>query len=288
MGQVAAQASALHDLVTHAPVALRTLLRVPFNLRLMAELLDAGVRPGDLTPIQSQIELLDRYWAERVIRDDGNGDARENVLRSACEEMVLARALRVDRSRVSSDGVSLRDLLSTQVLMEWQSPGSAAPDRYLLTFSHHVLFDYAAARLLFRGDPEAVTNRLVGDPELALIVRPSLSMHFEYLWSRDPRRGAFWDLVIRFMQRDEIPKIGKLIGPSVAVRRVKQLTDLNPLCEYLQHRDTTIQRAAEQAFCHLAGSLLAESREDVPLAGPAAGPWSELLERVTRNQEGSA
>jgi len=66
----------------------------------MAELLGAGLELADLTPIRTQLELLDRYWAYRVIRSDRQGDARETVLRQTCEAMVKDRTLRVDRSRV--------------------------------------------------------------------------------------------------------------------------------------------------------------------------------------------
>jgi hypothetical protein len=127
------------------------------------------------------------------VRDDGQRDAREGLLRHACEDMVSARVLRVNRSSVAAPGTSLvlDDLLSTHILTEWQSSPVGTPDQYVLTFAHHVLFDYAVARLLFRGTPEKLLTRLTDDPELVIVVRPSLLLHFQHLWTVDPLHAPF-------------------------------------------------------------------------------------------------
>ena len=283
--QIGHQSSELQQLIDGAPQELRELLRIPFNLRLMAELLGAGIAPADLTPIRTQLELLDRYWSHRVIRSDGQGDAREGVLRRACEEMVKARALRVDRSYVAEPTLSapLTDLLSTQVLTEWQSSAALAPDRYVLTFSHHVLFDYAVERLLLRGTPETLVKRLTDDPELVIVVRPSLVLHFQHLWTADPRRAQFWDLVFQIIRAESIPEIGKLIGPAVGAERVDTLFDLEPLCTAIESTSQATITAAEQALRHLVGALLAAIPTERSLVGPNAGPWCDLLERVSRH-----
>jgi hypothetical protein len=123
MDQIGPKSQALANLVARADQTLRDLLRVPFNLRLMGDLLGAGVAIHDLTPVRTQIELLDRYWTHRVIRDDRLGDAREGPLRRAVSEMVQARSLRVDRARAASDTATsaiLHDLLSSNILSEWR------------------------------------------------------------------------------------------------------------------------------------------------------------------------
>jgi len=285
LNQIANQAPELHSLVTNAPEELRELLQVPFNLQLVAGLLGEGVTEDELTPIRTQLELLDRYWQHRVIRQDRQGGAREALLRRVCNQMVKARTLRIDRSNVEGPATSiyLDDLLRTQVLVEWQPTPTARPDRYVLAFSHHVLFDYAVARLLFRGTPESFVGRLADDPELVLVVRPSLTLHFRHIWMVDRSREQFWNLVLRVIQEDQIPEIGKLIGPSVAAEEAKALSDLEPLCEALDSSDGAIRTAAERAFYHLIGSLVAIHPDGSQLLGPDAGPWCALLERVSRN-----
>jgi hypothetical protein len=239
---------------------------------------------GDLTPIRSQLELVDRYWFFRVIRSDGHRDARERVLRNVCEKMVEARALRVDRSAVAEPGSSthLNDLLSSQVLIEWQPSPQAALVGNILAFSHHVLFDYAVARLIFGGTSEATVRRLADDPDLAVVVRPSVLLHFRHLWTVDASRRQFWDLVFRVVQADRIPEIGKLMGPSVAAELARAMPDLEPPCASLDGSSPGNQNAAEQVLRHLVGALVAGVPGEVALVGAGAGPWCQLLERVSR------
>ncbi|NLG80266.1 MAG: hypothetical protein GX492_10685 [Firmicutes bacterium] len=289
LAQISSQSADLQTLIENAPNGLYDLLRVPFNLQLMAELLDAGVDTADLTPVRTQLELLDRYWLHRIIRSSGEDDAQQNareaVLRRICEEMVKARTLRVDRLGIVEPATSapLNDLLRAHVLVEWQPSPTAEPDRYVLTFSHHILFDYAVARLLLRGRHESLIGRLVDDPDLVVFVRPSLSLHFQHLWSADRDHQRFWDLVLRMMKVDEIPEIGKAVGASVAAQLAKDLSDLEPLCTSLEGPDEAPRRAAEQALRHLVGSLLTVPSGGRPLVGPDAGPWCNLLERLSRD-----
>jgi hypothetical protein len=285
LAQISFQSSDLQQLIANAPEELHDLLRVPLNLRLMAELLGTGLQPSDLTPIRTQLELLDRYWLRWVIRFDGQGDARESVLRRTCEEMVQTRSLRADRSRVVDPTTStfLHDLLSIQVLTNWQPAPTVTPDHDVITFAHHVLFDYAVARLLLRGTPAALVKRLADDPELLIVVRPSLLLHFRHLWTVDPRHEQFWSLVFQVIRTDGMREIGRLIGPAVAAELAGELLELEPLYTAIESPDTATRTTAEQALRHLVGALLVVSTGEKPRVGPDAGPWCDLLERVSRH-----
>jgi DNA-binding transcriptional ArsR family regulator len=285
LDQIASQSPELYELARNAPAELNDLLRVPFNLKLMAELLGEGVPTHELTPITTHLQLLNKYWKHRVISLDGLGNAREAVLRKACEKMVEARALRVDRSEVaeSETSIHLDNLLSSQVLVEWQPSPEAKSERYVLAFSHHVLFDYAVACLLLRGLPEKAVTRLATDPELTIFARPSFLLHSHHLWTVDSTRHQFWDFVLRVIRADQIPEIGKLIGPSVAAELARSLSDIEPLCVALDDSTHENQNAAEQALRHLVGALLAGVHHEVTLVGPDAGPWCQLLECISRS-----
>jgi len=290
LAQVSGQAPDLASLISKAGTTLRELLRVPFNLRLVGGLLGAGVSVDDLTPIRTQIELLDRYWWERVIQRDGRGDERESVLRHAADAMVHTRTLHIDRARIAdlvSDNI-LDNLLSSQILSEWQpSPGSA-PNRYVLTFSHNVLFDYAVARLLFLGALTAVVDRLTEDPELVLAIGPSIVFHFQHIWFDSPGRQVFWDLVFRIIQAGDIREVGKLIGPSVAADLATQIADFDPLVSGIESDNEARQRVFEKAVRHVFGALLtAKADQQKALVGAGAGPWCELVERVSRSMRTS-
>lgn len=79
---------------------LRELLFIPFNLRLLGELLGEGISIGELSPIRTQIELLERYWRERVIGSDFGGDARESILTKAVGLMVVKRQMQLNRQEL--------------------------------------------------------------------------------------------------------------------------------------------------------------------------------------------
>jgi hypothetical protein len=284
LSQIPEQSPQLATLVLAAEPMLHDMLRVPFNLRLMGELLGSGASVEDLTPIQTQIELLDRYWRRRILYD-GQGDRREAVLRRATDAMVNDRALRVDRAQVAdvSTSTALNDILSSQILLEWQPSPAATPDRYILTFAHHVLFDYTAARLLLRGDPRNLVDRLAKEPELVLAIRPSLLFHFQHSWFSDPTRRSFWKLVFGVIKAEGIPEVGKLIGPGIAAELGARLQDFEPLLNELASADNETLDAAERALRHLVGAIVASlSDPTTRLCGEDAGPWCDLLEWCSR------
>jgi hypothetical protein len=198
IGQVGTQSRQLGDLIDSARPELRHLLAIPFNLRLAGEILGEGVTVADLTPIRTQLELLDRYWRERVIRSDPRGHAREAVLRRVVEAMVDGRSLHTPNTVAADPSASepLHDVLSSQILVEWQRSAGSLPDRYTLAFAHHMLFDYALERLMLRPDPHALTRLLEDRPDLVVFMRPSIDLHFQHLWARDEDRSSFWQAVL--------------------------------------------------------------------------------------------
>jgi hypothetical protein len=78
--------------------ALRKLLRSPFNLFLLANVLSDG--PYDLGGVTTQIQLLHLYWSHRVIGNDLRGIARQNLLRKSLDQTLEGRILRVPFSSI--------------------------------------------------------------------------------------------------------------------------------------------------------------------------------------------
>jgi hypothetical protein len=275
--QIGAQAPLLAELLLKAPDDLRGLLRVPFNIRLVADLLAGGVSSADLTPIRTQLELLDRYWAHRVLGGDSAlGDQRESVLRAACEQMIATRSLHANRAALASFSPdALKALLSGHVLAEWADgiPGTK-PNRYLISFSHHVLYDYSVARLLMRGPSDQLLRRLQ-DQDFVLIARPSVGLHFQHLWTTQP--SEFWKVSFEMLSSGTSPKTVELIGPTVATQGMTSPTDFTPLYTALESGGDT-QRTAELFLSHVAGAILTDQ---LPLVGPGAKPWCEVIERMT-------
>lgn len=259
--QVGSQSEDLAVLITRANADLALLLKVPFNLRLAGELLGIGAGIAELTPIRTQIELLDRYWQHRVIGEDANGYGREAVLEQAVTVMVSARMIRAETRQVVAQNPAasayLNEVLQAHVLVEWQPTPNSTPDRAILTFSHHILYDYAVARLMLRGLPEILVARLESDPDLVITIRPSLVMNYQYEWLRDPAHELFWQLVFAILGSSHVPEIGKVIGLGVAADMVASEQDLQGLTMRLQDPATTIKETAEQGLRYLVQTLLA-------------------------------
>jgi hypothetical protein len=280
-GQSAPMAQLLDAIETGPNQEMRELIRIPFNLRLLGELIGEGLGLDEITPIKTQLELLDRYWQARVIRADHKGDSRETVLRHAATRMVENRALRVARVDLALDtnaGPILDDLLSSSLIQEHQISLSQ-PDRYTLTFPHHLLFDYAVARLLFRGDPARLVQQIAADPERVVAFRPSLALHFRHEWEIDKvKRSRFWELVFRFGEAADIPLIGKIIGPTEAVEFFQRIEDFEPLLEKLgeEQRQQSVGDSAKTAVRHLVNALAARRLPSERLVGLKAQPWCQL------------
>ncbi len=279
--EVKLQSPQLSSLLEAAPERFRELLRFPFNLQLAAELLDDGVNSDELRLIESQLQLLDRYWHERVTtkngQPDGRGDARAAVLREACQQMVLTRSLKAQRSRLGSalQSEALSDVLSAELLVE-EKQGM------LLVFAHHVLFDYATFRLLLPVESGELSAYLARDPQQALLILPSLDFYFRDLWQASAAHDEHWRTEFRCIQTEGVPEIARLIGPSVAAELAASMTDLDRLRDALASPDQRDRETAERAFEHLVGALTVGSRNPCPLKGPVAGPWCEFAEGVSQ------
>jgi hypothetical protein len=275
--QIGQQAPLLADLLSNAPGELRDLVRVPFNVRLVADLLADGVSSSELTPVRTQLELLERYWSHRVLGGDSAvGDERETILRAACEQMVATRSLHVGRAALAAFSPDvLKALLSAHVLAEW-SDGAAGskPNRYIIGFSHHVLYDYSIARLLMRGPSEQLLRRLQ-DQDFVLLARPSVGLHFQHLWTM--HRPEFWKVTFDMLAAAATPKTVELIGPTVAAQGMAATSDFQPLYERFESgiEDNT---PAEAFLGHLTGAVLTEQ---LPIVGSKAKPWCEVIERLS-------
>jgi hypothetical protein len=281
ISQIAASFPALEELYKHASEKLRDLLQNIFNLHLLAELLQAGVAGSDLSAITTQSELLDRYWRHRVHRDDGKHDAREGTLTTIVNEMMDAQVLRVLRVDVRQkvDAGALVDLERQGILRAEDQDGK--PNEDALLFNHHVLFDYAVARLVFlRGRDSARLVALLGARrELALMLSPSLTLALSDAWNSGQDRKPFWDLAFALGQESGLPGVAQLAAPMVAVEQTKEIDELKPLFDALGGPEPR-KSAAENVVQNMVGALFVRKNAGVPMLGPAAGPWMLFAERL--------
>jgi hypothetical protein len=278
ISEVSEQSTELGALINRISSDLSELLRVPFNLRLLAQLVQEGITPEELEPVRTQLQLLDKYWNYRILRPPEQAHAHELFLNRVCEGMINSRTLRVEWKVVADAAVSgaLNHLLSNHVLTEWQPVASSTPDRSLLMFSHHVLFDYAVARLVLRGDPAKLLERLANNGELAIVIRPSFLYHFRYLWTSDPDHHSFWELTFQIARNPAVPEIAKIIGPTVAAELLHVASDLDQLCVWLQS-DGEDRDVGEALLDHVVGAALVNPSSILE----NSEPWCGFLDRVS-------
>jgi hypothetical protein len=121
----------LAEVLEHSPPKLRELATVPFNTRLLADLVAKGAVSQDFSAIDSQIALLNLYWEWRVER---HGVAAEVCLRDVVGEMVANRALRAPRVKVAAANPAILDTLTAEGVLV------LADQQRSIQFRHHMLF----------------------------------------------------------------------------------------------------------------------------------------------------
>jgi hypothetical protein len=243
----------LNPVLEAAAPSLRELLDIPFNLRLIAELLSSDLKDSELSAIETQVGLLSQYWLHRVIKSASDGNAREAVLLTVLKTMVAERRLTVSKLRLpASSSRELTDLCSDNVLVEQIAN---LHGRYIIGFSHHLLFDYAASRLIVAGDFEAFLESLAAERDLFLFLRPSIDLLFKEAWLKD--RNAFWSLLRSFSLHDRVPAIAKIVGPAVIPELAAKDDDLSPIVEALSASDQQSVDVAALWVVHVVGALLA-------------------------------
>ena len=277
--QIATPFGALHALFNGAPPKLRELLRNIFNLHLLAELLNDGTTSEALAGIRSQPELLDSYWQRRIVGNEGRRDHREMALETIVKKMTAAQSLQVPRSiRNDVDPDALRDLEQNDVL---RSDDSEASGGDVLLFSHHVLFDYAAARLLFlRGrNADALVKLLKEQQPLTIMLGPSLTLALIDVWNAGSPRTGFWKLGFALSAATDLPGVAQLAAPMVVAEVANDINDLEPLIAALDAEDSPKTPAA-RFLEKLVGALFVRINGGMSLVGPEAGPWLELASRL--------
>ncbi len=234
--------------------ALRSLLKSPFNLFLLADVLSAGTR--SLGNVTTQVELLHLYWSYRVMGADHRGLARQAVLKRALDQMLEQRRPQVPVNDLA--GVQTEDLdrlLSEGVLV----PAEGIQDRFKgISFAHHVLFDYGVARLTLEGGSTPdFAARLTGSDERALLIAPGAIMALQILWQEDGvRRPVFWKKAFEVGGAVEKGAFFRMLPARVAAELTRDVEDFKPVLDCLRRRDCP-DKAAIFLVQHCIGALAA-------------------------------
>ena len=260
--QLLDQAPTLSSAFVNTPPRLRELATVPFNTRLIGELITDGVDMEDLNHVSSQTELLKLYWSHRI---EQHGTPAERCLRSIVEAMVEARALRVQKHMVASNAPTMIDTLSYEGVLI-----ATGNDRWI-QFRHHILFDFAAARVLL--DPDEIIDGKQRFPKAqahGLMLAPALAFVLQEIWDSDTDRASFWTAIGHILaDEDGDPIIRSAVG-RISAEYPIEVDDTRALAESIVADDGK----AIKALAYLSGALAIRLEDD---PGTPLEPWSKLL-----------
>jgi hypothetical protein len=259
--ELLARAPRLDDVLKHSGAKLRELAMVPFNTRLLAELVATGAVSQDFNAIDSQIALLHLYWDRRV---RGHGVAAEVCLRTVVEDMVANRALRAQRVKVAAANPSILDTLTREgVLVVTNGERS-------VQFRHHLLFDYVASRVFL--DADAVVAGAVTFPKaegVGLVLAPAMGFLLQSLWAEGADHDRFWTGVSNLLGSADCDPVIR----SIAARMAAELPVTAEDIDAFANKIIGANAASLAALPHVAGAM-AVRLEDEP--GAPLAPWVRL------------
>jgi hypothetical protein len=277
---------ALATLLGEASPDLRALLRNPFNLSLAARMAEhlTDSEHSQLLAVRSRVQLLDRYWAWRILHDQPT--ARIALLSRLTSEMAATRSMRVVEAEPvvnSGDDAAVQAMLSASVLTA--DPGIVPGGRRILSYSHNILFDYAAAiyLLLDQLNPRNLLIALDADPALPLVARPSFELLADLLWNQ-PDRSAFWSLCLDGAGSSHL--LASLAFAARLLNLARDPDDLTPLASAQGRTDPpTGMLPAQRLVSQVVGAL----RGNAVLADatPAMAPLSRLAAQLAANARSS-
>lgn len=267
---------ALAELDSSSAEQVKRLLRNPFHLRLAAQLLLQGAQPSELSSVDSRLDLLDRYWQQRVY-GASDGGARSVIVAEWCRAAVAARQLAVSAQPLLAGNTGatevLQGLLSDRVLMPagvseiGVSRGVLGP----VQFSHHVLFDYALAVAYFAVGDQGLVGRLGEDPDVLLFAHPSVDMYLELAWRQSS--SQFWQLGVK-LAAPSMPRMARAAVAAVAVRCCRSVDELEFLLAQLGSGS-----AETQALVHAVAVAVSVGVKSGGVAD--LGVWCDFAERLS-------
>jgi hypothetical protein len=218
ISEVLSQVPQLEVLLRKSSPSFLDLLSNPFNLHLAVRLLQGGTSAEELSVLQSQVQLLDKYWRFRIERPE-DGLERKALLRRILQVMIERRVLSVSEhdAYVEGPGRCLIVLQSDEVLKQ------SVTGR--VSFYHNIFFDYSSARLLL--DEETVLSFVTQDASRTIFFRPTLSYFFHHVWFKD--RELFWKLAFSFLGSRELPERAQIVPAVTVYEAAVTEDDVSPL-----------------------------------------------------------
>lgn len=256
------QSAALQSAVDAAGPRLEELVRNPFNMSLLSDLLRNGTAPTSFSGVATRGDILEMYWGERVT---DLGFSAITALRVVVEEMVARRSIDMPETAIPpATADTVTELCRLGVL---RSETTAR-----LGFKHHILFDYAIARLLLAPDRIAALGYISKASGSGLLIAPAVPYWLEKI-KRDLKPKDYWAYVTKVVGEDVIDPIVRVEFARLAADAVRADEDLAPLAEIL----AAPGNPSDRTFQHLVGDLVTKAGDKIVFE---AKPWMRLTAQM--------
>ena len=262
--QLLSLSPALADALSHATAKVRELAEVPFNTRLLADLVSSGTQSKEFATIGSQVELLGLYWRHRV---ETLGSGADLILKRVVALMVQASTLRAPKLGAAEGDPKGLDALGQKGVLIISS------DARYVSFRHHILFDYAASRVYLNPDDIILGN--MSFPKSAspgLMLGPALGFILRELWTRDISRKPFWDAVIRLLEDDTSDPVIRIIAARIA----SELPQAGSDTQYFSDEILADHGGAVKGVAQIVGALAVRIEDKEPTK---VAPWTSFAAR---------
>ncbi|CAH2403058.1 hypothetical protein [Mesorhizobium escarrei] len=260
---IAAKSPMLSAAIVAGGSKMEALATNPFNLALVGDLLRSGVSASSLAHVATRGELLSRYWDERISH---LGTPATVSLRSVLMLMISGRSVDIPETSVPAATASTVDELQRAGVLVTESTRR-------IGFRHHVLFDYAVARLTLLPDRNEALPHLSRATGAGLLISPSLGYWLEDL-KKDVPASDYWCFIVALVSNEDIDPIVRVEVARIAVESVQETEDVAPLVGAL----TTTDPRKERAFQYLVGYVLAKGYQKHPIM---VRPWAALVAQMT-------
>ncbi len=268
--QVLNQAPELRTALDGAPTKLRQLALVPFNTHLIGELLRTGMGAEAFRELANQAGLLRLYWERRVTPLGSRADA---CLRLVVQAMVDSRALRAQTHVIAATALDALDaLLLKGVLAKVEN------ERYI-QFRHHILFDYAASRLLMdvdglvSGEVQYLKAQTIG-----LMLAPAMGFLLQELWGAQPDHERYWTAVERMVGNPEGDPILRSVAGRLSAELPENAADTHAIAKHVADGRDMVPTVLWHVVSALAVRL--EDHPNVSLT-----PWVSLAGELAASVE---
>lgn len=265
--QLSVQAPELRAFLNQTSQRVRDLAAVPFNTRLLAELISDGVGTGALADVATQSGLLNLYWDHRI---QANGLPAESCLGRIVTSMIHARALRAGRiEHASPDPAAMESLIREGVLI-------LVDGGRWIQFRHHLLFDYSASRLFI--DPYEISagkSPFGKQQALGLMLSPAMAFALHELWPPDPDRRQFWQAILTLLGDDTQDTVIRSIASRVASELPSTERDIRVLAASAADGLGT----AITSLSHIVGALAVRLEDGGSIS---VAPWASAVETLAR------